>query len=426
MKNSRSFLPRLWKHQSMRVVGLAARLGLGLIVTAQAARAAESPSPEQQHRFLSYDEGLYSESPYLRPGKVDLLYKHRDDPEVDQYNAFIWTPVFKGGGGVIDPDTKHAGPLRPELPSTTYGGGFVRPLAPWPDKGDLILGGQVAETGNASTYEAQGEYRFPFGLGFGGGFVDTGDAGFDVVFGKLTFRQKVGNWNYILEVQGQDNEYRQFSFFSSSVEHETHPGGYVAVYNDQWMGVGGYDGEQWRITGAYIAPEGMKYVRPVIEAVYVDNAIGNIRGPRSLFANASLKYEGGFLSNPARLGRAMGPQGLEFGNPLGFIVPTFNRRLEIWEMGSLGDFRAERIEAPNGDISERYEGCFYPAQFQPHRSFVDGLFIGAAWITSPIKDTPAVIGGLLTKLGFLQLGVGVEQQIDPSATSVVIGLIDRF
>ena len=52
--------------------------------------------------FLSYDDGLYSESPHWRPGKVDLLYKHRVDQE--QFNGFLWTPVFKGGGGVIAPD----------------------------------------------------------------------------------------------------------------------------------------------------------------------------------------------------------------------------------------------------------------------------------------------------------------------------------
>ena len=376
----------------------------------------------EPHPFVSYDAGLYSESPYLRPGKVDILYKSRGDTDVDQLNAFIWTPVFKGGGGAIGPDNDFM---------TTYGGGFVRPLAPWPEKGDLILGGQTVQTDFTSTYELQGEYRFPFGWGFGGGYVSTIDAHLDIVFGKLTYRNKLGDWNYILEVQGQDNEYTKVTptgLFGPIVRysHETRPGGYVAVFNDQWMGVGGYDGEQWRITGAYIAPEGWKYMRPVIEALYVDNSIGDIVGPRMLFANASLKFEGGFLSHPARLGRAMGPQGLEFGNPLGFLVPTFNRRLEVWEEGSLADFRAERIEFPNDTVAERYEGVFYPAQFQPHRSIVDGLFVGMAWLKDPTRDTPAVIGGVLTKVWPFQLSIGVEHQIDPEKTSFVVGLIDRF
>ena len=42
----------------------------------------------------------------------------------------------------------------------------------------------------------------------------------------------------------------------------------------------------------------------------------------------------------------MGPQGLEFGNPLGFLFPTWNRRLEVWELGKLGAARFERIEYP--------------------------------------------------------------------------------
>ncbi len=390
---------------------------LALLGSASVLVAAET------HSFLSYDEGLYSESPYLRPGKVDFLYKHRRDTETDQFNTFLWTPVFKGGGGVIDP----TGAV-----NTRYGGGFFRPLAPWPDKGDLILGAQGVETGQTAIFEGQGEYRFPFGLGAGGGFVST-EAMSDVAFGKLSFRRKWKDWNYILEVQAQDNEYGRVGSIGINPRpvvvahyHETHPGGYLAVFNDQVMFVGGHDGEQWRITGAYIAPESWKYVRPVIEALYVDNSIGQVVGPRVLFANASLKYEGGFLSHPARLGRAMGPQGLEFGNPLGFLNPTFNRRLEVWEEGSLADFRADRVELPNGIVQERYEGAFYPAQFQPARSIADGLFIGMAWIKEPTRDTPAVIGGVLTKIHFLQISIGIEHQVDPARTSVVFGLIDRF
>ena len=359
----------------------------------------------EPHPFVSFDEGLYSESPYLRPGKVDFLYKHRADLKQDFYNAFLWTPVFKGGGGVIDPEG---------AVNTRYAGGFFRPLAPWPEKGDLIIGAQGVDNGPRTDFELQGEYRFPFGLGIGGGFVSTATAQTDVNFIKLTYRNKWQRWNYILEIQAQDTA------------NETEPGGYVALFDDQWMAVGGIDGEQWRATAAYVAPEGMKYVRPVIEALYVDNAIGQVVGPRMLFANASLRYEGGFLSHPARLGRAMGPQGLEFGNPLGFLVPTFNRRLEVWEMGSLADFRAERIELPNHTIQERYEGYFYPAQFQSTRSIVDGVFAGAAWIKTPVKDTPSIIAGIFSQIGFIRLSVGVEHQIDPEETSVVVGLIDRF
>ena len=75
------------------------------------ANAAELPG------LISAREGLFSESPLLRPGKVDVLYKSR--PDFDQFNAFVWTPLIKGGGGVIDPETGDA---------TRYGGGFFRPF----------------------------------------------------------------------------------------------------------------------------------------------------------------------------------------------------------------------------------------------------------------------------------------------------------
>jgi hypothetical protein len=220
--------------------------------------------------------------------------------------------------------------------------------------------------------------------------------------------------NYILEVQGQH------------VGDETSPGGYVALFTEQLMGVVGTDGEQWRVTGAFIAPDRKQLFRPTVEVLYVDNSIGQFNGPRSIFANATLKYEGGFLSHPARLGRAMGPQGLEFGNPLGFLFPTWNRRLEVWEMGSLGDFRAERIRFPNHTTQERYEALLFPFQFDQSPSILDHLFAGAAYLNSPNKDTPALLGGFLGVIGFLKVALGVEVELHPSQTSVVVGLIDAF
>jgi hypothetical protein len=372
-------------------------LTLFVIVAAGSLKAAD------ERPFISYDEGVYSENPNLRPGKLDFLYRHRRD--LDQYNGFVWTPIFKGGAGALDPTVGE---------STHYGGGFVRPLAPWPDKGDLILGAQSVETPLDPIYEVQGEYRFPFGLGVGGGVVETLNPFSDVRFGKMTYRNKWRGWNYILEVQGQDTADR------------TEPGGYVALFNNYFMAVGGSDGEQWRVTGAVMAPETWKVVRPVLEVLWVDNSIGQIVGPKVLFANATLKYEGGFLSHPARLGRAMGPQGLEFGNPLGFLNPTFNRRLEVWEMGSLADFRADRIELPTGAIQERYEGYVFPFQLQEARSFLDAAFVGGAWSKSPVKDTPSIIGGIFAQFGFVKLSVGVEHQVEPRETMVTVGVVDRF
>lgn len=367
-------------------------------------RAADAPAADNS--FVSLDKGFHSESPFLNPGKLDFLYRYRK--EESDYNLFAWTPVFKGGAGLQDPDGKS---------STRYAGGYVRPLFAWPDKGELILGAQGVDYPKAGAAEFQGEYRFPFGLGVGGGLVDgdaKNNAGNDVAFGKLDFRNQWKDLHYIFELQAQE------------FEHHTSPGGYMALYNDSLMGVGGYDGEQWRATIGFISPWTNGMFRPTFEVLYVDNSIGDFKGPKTWFANATLGYSGGFLSNPARLGRAMGPQGLEFGNPLGFLVPTWNRRLEVWEMGSLVDGRAESIKMPNGTTQERYEGLFFPFQFAPERSFFDYLFLGGSYTKNPTRESPGAMAGVTGKIGFLLFSLGVEQQFHPDNTTVVVGLIDPF
>lgn len=366
-------------------------------------RAAGPVAATAGEPLFSWEKGVASDSPLLRPGKLDFLYRYR--PEQCEYNFFGWTPIFKGGGGVIDNDA---------LGTTRYAGGFLRPLAPWPQSGDLILGAQGLETPTSSAAELQGEYRLPMGLGFGGGFVDAAKGGADIAFGKVTFRRRWGEWNYILEAQAQE------------YSRKTAPGGYGALYNQQIMGVLGTDGEQWRATVGYIAPWTNAFARPTFEVLYIDNAIGDVPGNKQWFANATLKYQGGFLSHPARLGRAMGPQGLEFGNPLGFLVPTWNRRLETWEMGSLMDVRAEHITRPNGAPHERYEGVLFPFQFANTKTVLDYFFVGASYSKNPTKETPGVIAGIIGKVGFLKVGVGVEHQFRPDETMVVVGLIDPF
>ena len=353
--------------------------------------------------LLSLEQGLASDSPWLKPGKVDFLYRYRETE--DNYNAFLWTPTFKGGGGVIDPEVGE---------STTYLGGFLRPLAGVRDKGDLILMAQGLEATGRRDFEAQGEYRLPMGLGFGGGFLEATEIGPDIAFGKLTWRNRWKGWNYVLAVLGQ------------AVEDHTSPGGYAAVYNDQLMGVFGHDGEQWRVTGGYIAPTNETIFRPAAEVLYVDNSIGDFDGARSIFANATLRLQGGFLTHPVRLGRAMGPQGMEFGNPFGFILPTWNRRLETWEIGGLLDLRYERIWLPNDTHTDRFDAALFPFQFWETRSVLDYMFVGGSYTETPAINSPGVIGGAFGNVGFLSVNVGVEQRFDPSETIVVVGLIDWF
>ena len=341
----------------------------------------------------------------FHPGKVDLLYRHLTATEEYRFNGFLWTPSFRGGGGVFSPADRS---------SLQYGGGYLRPLVLWPEAGDLILGGLIVESGDRRDYELQGEYRLPGGLGIGAGIADTALPATDVVFGKVTYRNTLRSWSYILEMQVQE------------FGKETSLGGYAALYNDQFMVVGGTDGEQWRVTAGYLAPESTGLLRPAVELLYVDNSIGELVGPRSWFGNLTLKYDGGFLSHPARLGRAMGPQGVEFGNPLGFLTPTWNRRLEVWELGGLVCARAERIELPNNSVAERYEALAFPFQFTRAESFLDGLFFGAAFLRNAERDTSSCLAGYFGSLKPLKFFVGFEHELDPAETSIVGGLIHAF
>jgi hypothetical protein len=332
------------------------------------------------------DEGLSFKTKYLHPGKTDFHYLHTKT--TNEYNFIWWSPIFKGGTGIIDYDNKD---------KTEYSGGYLRPLLPKSGKGELILGFLEVNTASAYSYEFQGEYRFPFGLGFGGGTVSRSNGGSDVEFEKISYRNKYYNWNFILETQYQ------------KIAHNNSLGGYAAIYNKQIMFVFGDDGEQWRSTIGYIAKENKTIFRPSFEALYVDNTIGKIDGNKFLFINATLKFKGGFLSHPARLGRAMGPTGLEFGNPLGFLSPTWNRRLDTWELGELGDLRVVRTEKPSGSVTEKYEALVYPFQFDNKKNLLDYFYLGNFYSRKPGENSSGILGGFFGKFNFLITDIGELQ-----------------
>jgi hypothetical protein len=189
------------------------------------------------------------------------------------------------------------------------------------------------------------------------------------------------------------------------------------------MTAAGTDGEQWRAMAGVVAPESWHVLRPAAEAFYTDNSIGHFDGTRSLLLNLTHGYHGGYLSHPVRLGRAMGPQGLEFGNPLGFLRPTWNRRPEVWEMGGRFDLRAERIELPNRQLQERYDALIFPLQWYPTHSILDDLFIGSGYQSNPTLRTSSVYGGVHTTISFFRLSVAVEHQFENDAFLFTVGVI---
>lgn len=364
----------------------------------------------QEIPAFSMEEGIHSTSPLLNPGNIDFLYT--DLPDRKQYNFLVWSPFLRGGMGLQD---------FPQQRPTHYMGGFIRPLLRSPQMGELIIGAQWVDAQNDSHgVEAQAEYRFPFGLGIGGGFANERLRNTDINFGKMTYRG-TSLLSYIFEIQYQ------------FVNKRVYPGGYIALYTDELMAVYGNDGEQWRATFGYIAPDTEDLYRPALEVLFVDNTTGQfvagvteIAVSKTLFIDWSLGFDGRFLTHASRLGRAMGPQGLEFGNPLGFLDPTWNRRLQVWELGHLLNGRILRNELPNGSIDEKYETLGFPFQFIEGDNLMDYLFVGGFYRKKPGVDTPGIIGGFSGDFNFLKISVGTEYEVNTKDLSVIVGLIDQF
>jgi hypothetical protein len=347
-------------------------------------------------------EGVASDSPLMHPGKADFHAQATDD--TDEQILFWWSPFFKGGGGTLDNGTER----------TDFLGGYLRPLAGRSQWGELILGFLSVDSGGERVDELQAEYRLPSGLGFGGGTADRGPGGRKVDFAKLTYRDRFGSLSTIVEVQAQE------------VGGETDPGGYLALYNDDLMFVYGSDQEQWRACfGLAQSAEGGR-LRTAVEVLFVDNTIGRFPGTEFLFVNGTFGYRGGFLSHAARLGRAMGPTGLEFGNPLGFLAPTWNRRLDVWELGRMIDFRAVRTKFPNGRRDEAYEAVVFPFELDPAPGWTDDLFVGLGYSETAGVEADNLLGGFRGKVGFLELAVEVSYDLEGSEATVVVGLIDWF
>jgi len=349
------------------------------------------------------NDGLIFEDKYLHPGKADFHYRHT--LSTDEYNTIWWSPSIKGGWGTINTDGTGA---------TNYVGGYIRPLTPKDGRGELILGFYEIDTASSNSHEFQGEYRFPFGLGIGGGSVARKNGGSDVEFGKLSFRNKNQDWNWILETQYQE------------IGAEESFGGYIAAYNEQFMFTYGNDGEQWRSAFGYISSETEALFRPALETLFVDNRIGAFDGSRFLFINATLKFKGGFLSHPARLGRAMGPTGIEFGNPLGFLGTAWNRRLDPWELGAIGDYRLVRTKTAAGSVTERHEALIYPFQFDKSENIFDKFYIGGFNAQTNGDNSLGVLGGFFGKVTFLQVSIGADFNIDTNERRIFVGIIDKF
>jgi len=335
----------------------------------------------------------------LAPGEFDLL--SRFTPDSEQYNAFWWAPIFRGGFGVVDPNAGS---------DVWYGGGYLRPLEDDPKYGDLVLGGLAVSSPSHDAGEFQGEYRLPCGLGAGGGLARQEGVAPDINFGKLSFQRPLGEGTILVEALLTD--------FGDG----TNGGAYATIYNDRLFAAGGYDGEQCRLTGAVVFPEKHARFRPALEVIWADTSIGRIDGQRVVFINGSLGYTGGFLSNSARLGRAMGPTGIQYGNPIGFLDPSWNRRFDPWEIGSLVNLRYEWLDLPSGNVFQRFEVVAFPLQLFGHGSLLDGIFLGPTYLDDTAQNGAGVVWGYSRKLGQSVVSIGVDSWLATGTTSVTAGL----
>lgn len=344
-------------------------------------------------------------SPRLAPGKTDLLAKVTR--EASEVGFMWWTPFAKLGATTLQRDV--GGDVR-------LLGGYVRPFLGSPGRGELVLGGNLASFQDGTDYEAQAEYRHPTGVSLGAGFFDRRARLPGAAFVKSGWRGRLGARVDVIAMAQMQRQAGEWS-----------PGAYAALSDARLMLVGGHDGEQWRATLGWVAPETRGAWRPAAEVLYVDNDAGRLRGPRFLFANATFGFRGGFLSHAARLGRAMGPQGLEFGNPLGFVAPSWNRRLETWELGELGGLRVVRTRAPGGRLTQSYEGLVYPAQLAGRRSGAwSALFLGAAYDSVPGARTRRLLAGASARAARFAVSGGLYFSLDGGGVQAALGVVRRF
>ncbi len=308
--------------------------------------------------FATADSATAAPKPfakYFAPAKVDFITTFKE--KYTNANFFFWSKCLKAGfGTVYKGDT---------IGVAHYGGGWFRPLSFTKYKGDLIIGANYSmPTPAAAFWDVQIEHRHAFGLTYGGGAYQLGVTKKSINYwGKVGFRKTIKKWSFIVTAQ-----VTPLTNGSINTLDLIRPGGYAAVYHPVFMVTGGYAFTQFRTGLALMSPkEGAKY-RPVFDALYIDNNVGRFTGARYLWVNATLGFDGGFLSHAARLGRNMGPTGLEYGNPLGFLanpamVINWNRKLNTWEMGHMVNFRLENFVLPNKNYNGYAQLVVNPFEF---------------------------------------------------------------
>ena len=320
-------------------------------------------------------------------GLLDFVY--RRTPTTNEYNLLWWSNWFKGGGGIIE---------RPNgQPVIKYFGGFINPKIK--KFGELVIGGHWIDNGIRQLYEAKVEFRYKNGLGGTLGMVDNGKDQPQMRYVRLNYRSQINKeWKYTASILMQQ------------VDKNNHLGAYGVIYNSGIMLGGGYDGEEWRGGVGLIASPKMKYIRPAFEGFYINRDPGQIAGSDFLLASFTLKFAGGFLGHPARIGRFLGGTGTEYTNPVITIAPSWNRILYSWEQGNMVDVRFIRTQTPTGTYNAYLEYMVFPFHFGRKLDIFDCLFVGGSYTQTNTTDWHGAMLGWRYFLG--SMGVILQSEYD--------------
>lgn len=294
-------------------------------------------------------------------------------------------------------------------PDVAAFGAVARPVNDPSGRGEFAFGGNYLANADIRQWEVQAKYVAAGGIGMGAGFARLQAAG-DTWFVSAIARGQHGAFRYDVSPLIQDNP-DGLSF-----------GGYVALYTDRLFLSGGSDGEHWRALGAWSANNGDDSdIDPSIEILFVDHGIGRLDDGRFLFVNGSLKRNAGFLSTRSRLGRALGPQGLQFANPVAFLSQPWSRTVDVWETGGIMNLRFAKRVIPGEKTTTLAQVVVFPMQALGGEARFRGLFAGIQHEHIALRST-SVLLGYTGRRGRTSVNIAASYDIDQGSLSGVLGI----
>jgi hypothetical protein len=315
-------------------------------------------------------------------------------------NFILRQPTLVGGVSYDAPDG---------APDVAAFGAVARPVNDPSGRGEFAFGGNYLANADFDQWEVQAKCVSAGGIGMGAGFARL-EADGDTWFVSAIARGQHGALSYHISPLIQDNP-GGLSF-----------GGYAALYSDHLFLSGGGDGEHWRALGAWSANNGDDSdIDPSIEILFVDHGIGRLDDGSFLFVNGSLKRNAGFLSTRSRLGRALGPQGLQFANPVAFLSQPWSRTVDVWETGGIMNLRLAKRVIPGEKTTTLAQVVVFPMQALGGDARFHGLFAGLQHEHIALRSTSVLLGHA-ARHGRASVNIAGSYDIDQGSLSGVLGV----